>query len=242
MLSGTGSEENLAIALATPRVQFAETEDIKKVLRYIMLKLGIREANLPSPEEKQILLEHICKNYAGHTVQEIRLAFDMAIAGQLNLSEKEVNPYENFSCMYFSKIMSAYRVWANESIKQLKLEPLPELNAAPLTDEQLQQWVKEMKSQKIKTVLLPVLLYDKLYEKQLITQDYKDPEYEQAAIAFRQAFLYKQNGRYATDTKLAKEFNQFMRMKQQGFFEEPEISKIHDVAKKLILREYLKTV
>ena len=90
-----------------------------------MLKVGVRGANLPGREETAILLEHIVKNYGNHTPDEIKLAFDLAITGKL---ECEATCYENFSCLYFSKIMNAYREWAREEFKTL---PPPVIEKKP---------------------------------------------------------------------------------------------------------------
>ena len=80
-----------------------------------MLKLGIRANNIPNEDEKAVLIDHILANFGGNRVDEIKLAFDMAIAGKLGI--EDVNCYENFSCAYFSKIMNAYRFWAVDAIK-----------------------------------------------------------------------------------------------------------------------------
>lgn len=49
----------------------------------------------------------------------------MAMAGNLALKPDEVNCYENFSCAYFSRIMTAYRSWSAQAFQQLKLEDPP---------------------------------------------------------------------------------------------------------------------
>lgn len=93
-----------------------------------MVKVGLRAKNWPTDEEKVILLDHIFENYGGNRVDEIKLAFDLAIAGKLDLDYKDVVCYENFSCLYFSTIMNAYRQWAvlqNQQIQKKELPPAP---------------------------------------------------------------------------------------------------------------------
>jgi hypothetical protein len=92
-----------------------------------MVKLGLRAQNLPNDLEKLVLVQHIQENFGGNNLDEIRLAFDMAIAGKLDLKSDEVKCYENFSCVYFSLIMNAYRKWSAEEYRQvaMKVEPLP---------------------------------------------------------------------------------------------------------------------
>jgi hypothetical protein len=105
----------LVVALQSPKIITATAEDISQALRYVMVKVGLRATNFPNALEKEILLKHIQENYGGHTVAEIRLAFEMAIAGKL---EVDANCYENFSCLYFSNVMNAYRKWAKEEYKE----------------------------------------------------------------------------------------------------------------------------
>ncbi len=103
--------------LAIQSTQIAATSDLeplKAALRYCMVLVGVRGQNLPDGEEKAVLLNHVYQNYGGHTVDEIRLAFEMAISGKLGIPLNEVKCYENFSCLYFSTIMEAYREWAKQ--------------------------------------------------------------------------------------------------------------------------------
>jgi hypothetical protein len=100
-------------AISDTKIAKATDEDIKQVLRYAMLLVGIRSQNMPTDEEKAVLLAFIRRTYQGHTPAEIRLAFDKAVAGELDLTTDDVKPYENFSCEYVSRIMRAYRSWAS---------------------------------------------------------------------------------------------------------------------------------
>lgn len=119
------------VALQSPKIAVSSQEDISKVLRYVMVKLGLRAANWPNEFEKEILMKHIAENFARHTVAEIRLAFDKAIMGELDVDS---NCYENFSCIYFTNIMLAYRQWAN---RQIMFESMTK--ERPKTDEEILQ-------------------------------------------------------------------------------------------------------
>jgi hypothetical protein len=94
-------------------------------LRLVMVKLGLRAQNWPTDEEKVVLIEHIVSNFGGHRAEEIRLAFEMAIAGKLDLPYNDVKCYENFSCAYFSLIMSSYQRWASQAYQQTVKETPP---------------------------------------------------------------------------------------------------------------------
>lgn len=115
----TGEALNFELAISEKRINDDDPERLKQVLRLVMVKIGLRSNNWPNDEEKKILLAHIFENFGGHTVSEIRLAFEMAMDGKFDV---DANCYENFSCLYFSKIMEAYRGWAKEMFRQIKIE------------------------------------------------------------------------------------------------------------------------
>lgn len=117
-------ETHLQIALKSGLIK-NDTEGLMKVLKYVMLLVGMRANNLPDDLEKQVLINFIQSNYGGHTVSEIRLAFELAINGQLELKTEDVKSYENFSVLYFSTIMNAYRIWSAQEYKQTIKEPPP---------------------------------------------------------------------------------------------------------------------
>lgn len=110
-------------ALEEPRIrQLSEVEPIKEALRYAMVLIGLRSQNWPGKEETAVMLEYIVSTYGGHRVSEIRLAFKMAVEGKLGV---EVNCYENFSVLYFSTVMNAYRNWSEEIFHKMETRPLP---------------------------------------------------------------------------------------------------------------------
>jgi hypothetical protein len=102
--------------------------DLRNALKFAMLKVGLRGKNFPKGIDKSLLLTHIFEHYGNHTPDEIRLAFDMAVAGKLSV---EVNCYENFSCLYFSNVMNAYREWAKEVYEQYTKKEVPQIENKP---------------------------------------------------------------------------------------------------------------
>lgn len=106
-------------ALTDQRIcQLTDVEPLKQALRYAMVLVGIKAHNVPNANEKAVLLQFIANNYGGHTPAEIRLAFDLAIAGELDV--EDVKCYENFSPLYFASIMNAYRKWARPRHGEIK--------------------------------------------------------------------------------------------------------------------------
>src|SRR5262245_20635761 len=101
--------ENGSLSTVTKGVQMWNLENpepIKQALRYAFTLVGLRGQNLPDEYEKEILIKFIVTKYGGHTAAEIRLAFEKAVSGELDI---DATCYENFSVLYFSRIMNAYR-------------------------------------------------------------------------------------------------------------------------------------
>lgn len=107
------------MAVAKPRIINEPIEALKEALRQIFFLIGLRTEQIPADEEKGFLLQYIAENYGGHTADEVRLAFKMAIQGKLKLDYKEVKCYGIFSPMYFTVIMDAYREWGREQAEKL---------------------------------------------------------------------------------------------------------------------------
>lgn len=157
-------------ALRSQLIRHSHDADISIMLKYIMIKVGLRAANIPDGVEKDILIDHIRKNYPNNTIDEMRLAFEMAINEDLDIDPDEIKCYENFSCSYFSRIMNAYLSFAAKELKLIRQEPPPQ---RIYTDEEIdnlhRQWTEEFYqhmrngySGEIPPYVYPILLKDGL--------------------------------------------------------------------------------
>jgi hypothetical protein len=152
------------ISLTDTKISQCNEIELKGVLRAVMLKVGVRAANLPNDEEKAMIIAFVKQNYGNHTNSEIKLAFDMAIADKLDIDLNEVNCYENFTCLYFSKIMTAYRNWAKEQIKYISEEQPTALPMAKQTSaEFVEFWRNEWNESKTKNYFL-FLQFTRVYD------------------------------------------------------------------------------
>ena len=122
---GSGNAIAIRQAQSAITLRVRNEEDIKQALRYSMLLVGLRGCNLPTEEEKFVLTNFVKSNFGNNTCEEIKLAFEIAVAGKLNIDSK---CYENFSCEYFGRIMIAYLEYARQEIKNLPkpIEPVKE--------------------------------------------------------------------------------------------------------------------
>ena len=192
---------------------------LKEALRLIMVKIGLRAQNWPDELEKAVLLEHISTNYGNHTTEEIRLAFDMAIADRLDIDT--VNCYENFSCVYFSGIMNAYRKWAAVQHKEIK----PVLTLPPIMEEISDQETLTMAED-----------FCKLPEgwKLISLSSYK--------ILGRQGKMNYTDGERQEIRKAANAYiDEMFREDPHLFNEVPRATRVDDFAKKLAVAKYFKT-
>jgi len=117
------SDPGFEVAICKPKLVHCDIEELKQALRYVFVLVGLRAQDIPVDEEKAVLMEYIIENYGGHSAEEIKLAFKMAIQGKLAVDYKDVRSYGNFSPMYFTIIMDAYRVWAREQVEILNRKP-----------------------------------------------------------------------------------------------------------------------
>jgi len=180
-----------------------------------MLKIGLQ--SIPADEAKAILIAHVIDNFGGNHLDEIVLAFEMAIAGRLDLDEKEVTAYENFSCLYVSRIMNSYRRWAILEYRQHEKVIVPAPGDRQLTNsetpknwgqyiEQEYQHYLSFGAEKYK--LWPAEFYDQLVSDGFIEKDYFRkimPAIREAMIGDLRKEKYKlQNGRLPENSERAK--------------------------------------
>lgn len=231
-------DKSFEVAIQGAQIAREPIENIKQVLRLVMVKVGLRAANWPTDEEKLILIEHIITNYGGHTTKEILLAFDMGISGRLEFEEKEsIQCYENFSCLYFSSVMNAYRKWAKDQHREIK--PLMIEDTEPLTNQTMQDWYTDTKNQVIKRTLTIEFISLQLYEWAVSTGLLKPTnsvkwEYLRMAIEYRQAQLYADMEMDTTHDNQQSYFV-FMKMKAEGGFQGSELIRLRNLAKKMLL-------
>jgi hypothetical protein len=124
---GSGNALAIQLAQSTQSLRLSGEEDLKQVLRYCMVLVGLRGNNLPTEEEKFVLTNFIRSNFGNQTSAEIKIAFEMAVAGKLQVDAK---CYENFSCEYFGRIMNAYLEYARQEIKNLP-KPIEQMKEKP---------------------------------------------------------------------------------------------------------------
>lgn len=130
----SGSVVTILKAQSKIPIRQRSEEDLKEVLRYVMLLVGLRGNNMPTDEEKYVLINFIRSNFGNLTPEEIKLAFEYAIAGKFEI---DVKCYENFSCEYFGRIAKAYIEFSRNEVK-VKPKEIEEVKPVP-SDEELKR-------------------------------------------------------------------------------------------------------
>lgn len=161
-------ERQFEAAVAEKKIKFVSQDEIKAALRYAMIKIGLRASNFPKDEEKALLIHHIIEHYGNHTCGEIRLAFDLAITGRLGI---EANCYENFSCLFFSSIMGAYRKWAAAEWEVLKNKQAEDEEIKIYTDEENDEKLRELVNINYRSFLIGNTEYINPFIKDILIKD-----------------------------------------------------------------------
>jgi hypothetical protein len=103
----------------------AGEDALKATMLFIYALIGLRGENYPKGIEKDMIHTYIRQYYGGHTLDELRLAFTMAVQNRL---PEDATVYENFTTAYFSRIMNSFRRWASQEqahIPQKRIENKP---------------------------------------------------------------------------------------------------------------------
>lgn len=130
---GKSTQALIKQAQSQQTLRVRDEQDIKQVLRMAMLMVGLRGSNMPTDEEKFVLLNFVRNSFGNQTPEEILIAFEMAVAGKLEVDSK---CYENFSCEYFGRIMKAYIDWARNEMRTAKVDE-PEIEKPIPSDAEL---------------------------------------------------------------------------------------------------------
>jgi hypothetical protein len=90
-----------------------DDEPIKQALRYVFVLIGLKPEQFPTEIEKAVLIQFIFSNYSSLAVDEIKIAFELGVKGELN-EPKLMEHFGNFSSMYFAKVIEAYKNYRNK--------------------------------------------------------------------------------------------------------------------------------
>jgi hypothetical protein len=125
--------------------------------------MGVPPERMPSNEGLVMIANFALAHYGHFTVEEIKTAFMLAAAGEL---ESEGH-YQVFSAKYFGSVMNAYKVKGNAVAKELEAKPA-ELPAPENKEADWSQAWEHIKSQAkagSKCIIIPSAIYDWMVRK-----------------------------------------------------------------------------
>lgn len=117
------------------------TADLREMMGWVAKDIGLRNTGNEDYEMAIVRIAQILKRYYGNmTLEEIRMAFELAITGELNdylPKDRNGNPdkdhYQAFTPDYFCKIVNAYKVYRGRVIQKAMAavpEPVAQQDAA----------------------------------------------------------------------------------------------------------------
>ena len=109
---------------------------LRENLAYIFTLIGL--TRLPDKVEMGVIEDYIRTSYPFFTIQEMRIAFKLAVQGKLDCN---TDHYEKFSPKYISQIMNAYKAKANNIRKNIP--PPPEPPVPKLTEEEIVEFTQK---------------------------------------------------------------------------------------------------
>jgi hypothetical protein len=136
--NGLISKEDLPIieAFKGDKLNLISPVTLRENLAYIFTLIGL--TRLPDVTELDVIEDYIRTTYPFFTIQEMRIAFKMAVQGKF---ECNIEHYEKFSPKYISGIMNAYKTKANQVRKNIP--PPPEEPVKQLTDDEIVEFTKQ---------------------------------------------------------------------------------------------------
>lgn len=110
--------------------KYAGLQEIGGILFYLYQMTGLNKNNYPTKEESLILANFIHSEFQNSTLEEIKLAFTLAIKMELSQflgKNDSVEHFQSFSPVYFSKIMAAFKKYKAHQLKSI----LPKVSSLP---------------------------------------------------------------------------------------------------------------
>lgn len=124
--------------------------------------IGLRPHHFPSKEEDIFIFQYLRKKYGNRTIDELYLAFDLAINNKLDIDEVKV--YDQFSIEYLVRIFNAYIRYAREEIIHNPLPKQIESNSRMITEEEKIADIEEYLNADNVPKVAPLYLYDWMEE------------------------------------------------------------------------------
>ncbi len=108
------SNQKMVLALEGKRISESTDEEIKQVLSYAIILIGIPEDRHGDELSKTLLVDYLRRTYPLVRLDEVRLSFDFAVEKKTNVN-LVLYPGEFISAKYVSEFISAYLAFKKTS-------------------------------------------------------------------------------------------------------------------------------
>lgn len=217
--------------------------EIAQRLSMIYFLIGLRPKHFPTKEEDKVLFTYIRNKYGNRTIDELYLAFDLAINEQLDIDDYKV--YDQFSIEYLVRIMNSYRRYVSKTfIVESKSEPLMLENNIVISEDEKRKDIEEFLSNRtIDYKLIPLYLYDWMEQLGYIRLSKEDREYyKDKAIHMKLNQLMAEHDKDLSDTTKHKDYLEFKKRADENFKDITpyEKSSLNNMFKKAVLIDHHK--
>lgn len=223
----------------TKLISQCDAHEINQQLAKIYLIIGLRPQHFPTEYETQFLISYIKEHHGNKGIGELYFAFQLAVQDKLEV--ESVNPYDQFSVIYFERIMIAYRSYLNKKyIEESNIRKEPMQIEYKMTNEEKWEEIKRWKEKsEINIRLIPIYLYEWLEEfgEIMLDKDEKILIYEKACGMYLNILRDEaQNGNEY------QEYNRFLNQYSTGFknIKGEYVPTIRNLAKRISVFNYLK--
>lgn len=178
--------------------------------------IGLRPQHFPTKEEDVFLFRYIRSHYGRHSIDELYLAFDLAINNKLDIDDYKV--YDQFSIEYLVRIMNSYRRYSGEQFEQEKPKTMIEEIKVITHDEKKADIEELIHSQNYDVRRIPMYMYDWMVELGYINHTHED-KYRMYGIAIKQRYRelrIAMESNYGNREAKA-QFNNYKKMMENGF-------------------------
>lgn len=170
-------------------------------------------------------------------MDELYLAFDLAINGKLDIYDHKV--YDQFSIEYLVRIMNAYGKYVFATMNEVKISHEPNKIEYKMSSEEKQKDIQEFLSRKeLNHDLLPLYIYDWMDELGMLNYD-DDTKTKLYARAIRtKAYAYELHLVKNHNDQTAKDEFERLKFNMSTHFVDAtrkEIQTIHNIYKKFVL-------
>jgi hypothetical protein len=226
--------------LKSKRISDCTPREIIEKLSIIYMLIGLRPQHFPTQAEDVLILTFIKKHFGHKTIDELYLAFELAVTGQLDV--KDVKVYDQFTIEYLMRIMNSYKTWLIEKAKEKHQISKPNMQELPpLTQQDKIDEINEWRAKEsIDFKLIPIYLFDWMFEYGYIkmTDDEKIQFYSRA-IKMREYRLRNEAEMFGGDKTT---YRNFMKMKANNFQDitKDEEFQIDNIYRKIAVYEFLK--